>query len=29
VPEWVDKAGHRLLDVVEHDDYWSIYVETA
>jgi len=29
VPEWVEKAGHDLLDTVEHDDYWSIYVEKA
>ncbi|MFB6146204.1 MAG: sulfurtransferase TusA family protein [Halobacteriaceae archaeon] len=31
VPEWVDEAGHELLDVVEHDEaeYWSIYVETT
>ena len=27
VPEWVEKANHELLDVVEHDDYWSIFVE--
>lgn len=29
VPEWVEKAGHELLDIVEHDGYWSIYVETT
>jgi TusA-related sulfurtransferase len=29
VPEWVQKAGHELLEIVEHDDYWSIYVETT
>lgn len=29
VPEWVEKAGHDLLDSVEHDDYWSLYVEKA
>ncbi|WP_323677723.1 sulfurtransferase TusA family protein [Halorubellus sp. PRR65] len=29
VPEWVEKAGHELLDSVEHDDYWSLYVEKA
>jgi TusA-related sulfurtransferase len=29
VPEWVEKAGHELVDVVEHDDYWSIYVRTT
>ncbi|MFB6185009.1 MAG: sulfurtransferase TusA family protein [Haloarculaceae archaeon] len=27
VPEWIEKAGHELLETVEHDDYWSIYVE--
>ncbi|WP_335998799.1 sulfurtransferase TusA family protein [Halorientalis halophila] len=27
VPEWLDEAGHELLEVVEHDDYWSMYVE--
>ncbi|WP_158058354.1 sulfurtransferase TusA family protein [Halorussus halophilus] len=27
VPEWVEKAGHELLDVVERDGYWSIYVK--
>ena len=29
VPDWLDEAGHDLLDVVEHDDYWSVYVETS
>ncbi|WP_435320053.1 sulfurtransferase TusA family protein [Haloarchaeobius sp. TZWSO28] len=29
VPEWVEKAGHDLLETVEHDDYWSIYVKKA
>lgn len=29
VPEWVEKAGHEVLDTVEHDDYWSLYVEKA
>ena len=29
VPEWLDKAGHELLDIVEHDDYWSIYVKVS
>ncbi|MFB6075156.1 MAG: sulfurtransferase TusA family protein [Haloarculaceae archaeon] len=27
VPEWADQAGHEILDIVEHDDHWSIYVE--
>ncbi len=29
VPDWLDEAGHKLVDVVEADDYWSVYVETA
>ncbi len=29
VPEWVEKADHELLDIVEHDDYWSIFVRTT
>jgi TusA-related sulfurtransferase len=31
VPEWVEEAGHELLDVVEHEEegYWTIYVETT
>ena len=31
VPEWVEKAGHELLEIVEHDEegYWSIYIETT
>jgi len=29
VPEWIDEAGHEMLDVVEHDDYWSLYVRTT
>jgi TusA-related sulfurtransferase len=27
VPEWVEKAGHTLLDTVDRGEYWSIYVE--
>ncbi|MFB6161704.1 MAG: sulfurtransferase TusA family protein [Haloferacaceae archaeon] len=29
VPEWVEKAGHELVDVVEHEGegYWSPFVE--
>ena len=27
VPEWVDKAGHKLLDTVETDDGWAVYIE--
>jgi len=29
VPEWLDKAGHELLDIVDQGDYWSIYVRKA
>ncbi|MFB6151126.1 MAG: sulfurtransferase TusA family protein [Haloarculaceae archaeon] len=31
VPEWTEKAGHELLDIVEHEDegYWSVFVETT
>jgi TusA-related sulfurtransferase len=28
VPEWLEEAGHELVEVVEHDDYWSMYVRT-
>lgn len=27
VPEWLDEAGHELLDIVEMDDYWDIYIK--
>ena len=27
VPDWIDKAGHELLETVDRGDYWSIYVE--
>jgi TusA-related sulfurtransferase len=27
VPEWLDKAGHELVDLVDQGDYWSIYVK--
>ena len=27
VPEWLDEAGHDMLEVVDHGDYWSMYVE--
>ena len=27
VPEWVEKSNHEVLDVVERDGYWSIFVE--
>ena len=27
VPEWLEEAGHELLDVVEREESWSLYVE--
>jgi TusA-related sulfurtransferase len=27
IPKWVDKAGHRLVALVAHDDYDEIIVE--
>jgi tRNA 2-thiouridine synthesizing protein A len=27
VPEWLEESGHELLDIVDHGDYWSVYVE--
>lgn len=27
VPEWVEEAGHELLDIVDNGDYYSIYVK--
>ncbi|MFB6128214.1 MAG: sulfurtransferase TusA family protein [Halorhabdus sp.] len=29
VPEWLDEAGHELIEIEEHDDHWAIYVETT
>ncbi len=29
VPDWIDKAGHELLETVDRGDYWSIYVEKS
>ena len=29
VPEWVEKANHEVLEIVDHDDYWSIFVEKS
>jgi len=29
VPEWVAKAGHELVDVVDEGEYYSIYVRTT
>lgn len=28
VPEWLDEAGHDLLDTVDNGDYWSLFVRT-
>lgn len=27
VPEWLEKAGHELLEIVDQGEYWSIYVK--
>ncbi|SER88985.1 sulfurtransferase TusA family protein [Natrinema salaciae] len=27
VPEWLEEAGHELLEIEEHDDHWNIYLE--
>ncbi len=27
IPLWADKCGHKLVDITEHDGYWSIVVE--
>jgi TusA-related sulfurtransferase len=27
VPEWIDEAGHELLDVVDEGKYYTIYVK--
>ncbi len=27
VPEWVEEAGHELLDVVDEGEYYTIYVK--
>lgn len=29
VPRWVEKAGHKLLGVVDHGDYTEFIVEKA
>lgn len=28
VAEWAEKSGHELLEVVEFDDHWDLYVRT-
>ncbi|AEH39429.1 sulfurtransferase TusA family protein [Halopiger xanaduensis] len=27
VPEWLEEAGHELLEIEERDDHWNIYLE--
>lgn len=27
VPEWIEEAGHELLDIVDEGEYYSIYVK--
>lgn len=27
VPEWLNEAGHELLEIEERDDHWNIYLE--
>ena len=29
VPEWVEEAGHELLDTVDEGEYYSIYVKKS
>ncbi|MFB6267423.1 MAG: sulfurtransferase TusA family protein [Halodesulfurarchaeum sp.] len=29
VPEWVEEAGHELLDIVDRGEYYSIYVKKS
>ena len=29
VPDWLDKAGHELLKVVDRGDCWSLYVRKS
>lgn len=29
VPDWLDKAGHELLDVVDRGGYWSLYARKS
>ncbi|MFW6448699.1 MAG: sulfurtransferase TusA family protein [Halobacteriota archaeon] len=29
VPEWLEEAGHELLEIEAVDDHWNIYVRTA
>ncbi|QFU83166.1 sulfurtransferase TusA family protein [Natronorubrum aibiense] len=27
VPEWLEEAGHDLLEIESRDDHWSLYIE--
>ena len=27
VPEWIEEAGHELIDIVDEGEYYSIYVK--
>ncbi|MFB6082086.1 MAG: sulfurtransferase TusA family protein [Halanaeroarchaeum sp.] len=29
VPEWVEEAGHELLDIVDEGEHYAIYVKKA
>jgi len=29
VPDWLEKAGHELLEVVDRGDFWSLYVRKS
>ena len=29
VPEWLEEAGHELLETADNGDYWSMYVKTT
>lgn len=29
VPEWLDEAGHELIEIEELDDQWNIYIEVT
>ena len=27
VPEWIEEAGHELIEIVDNGDYYSIFVK--
>lgn len=29
VPDWLDQTDHELVDIIERDGYWSIFVKKA